>query len=134
LWYNFQVGEKKKILAVDDDPSILQIVSDKLTSEGFNVVQAPNGQEGLRLAESERPDVILLDLLMPIMGGLEVMKRLRSSGEWGRNVPIMVITNVDPDENTVRAVAKAQPYYFFSKGIFSLEELVKKIKECLQMQ
>ena len=124
------MGEKKKILAVDDDPSILQIVTDKLTVEGFDVIQAPNGQEGLRLAEAEKPDLILLDLLMPIMGGLEVMKHLRESGEWGKKVPIIVITNVDPDENTVRAVAKAQPYYFFSKGIFSLEELVVKVKEC----
>jgi two-component system alkaline phosphatase synthesis response regulator PhoP len=127
------VDGKRKILAVDDDSEVLQIVTDKLKSGGFNVVQAVNGQDGLRLAESEHPDLILLDLLMPIMGGLEVMKKLRESDEWGKNVPIIVITNVDPDENTVRAVAKAKPYYFFSKGIFSLDELVLKIRECLKI-
>lgn len=125
------VGEKKKILVVDDDPAILQILTDKLISERFNVVQAHNGVEALQFSYSEHPEMILLDLLMPEMSGLEVMKELRERDEWGKSIPIIVITNVDPDEDTVRAVAKAKPFFFFSKGIFSLDDLVKKIREKL---
>lgn len=123
------MSEKKKILVIDDDSMIVQVLADKLTSEGFEPITAKDGEEGIKLATSQNPDLILLDLLMPKMGGVEVMEKLRAASDWGKNIPIIIITNVDPDENTVRAVAKARPYYFFTKGLFDLEMLMKKIKE-----
>lgn len=129
FWYNQDVSEKKKILVVDDDAAIVQILSDKLNKEGFVPIAAADGEEGLKMAESQHPDLILLDLLMPKMDGLEVMKKLRESSEWGKRLPIMIITNTDPDENMVRAVARDKPCYFFSKGIFDLDDMIKRIRE-----
>jgi two-component system OmpR family response regulator len=124
------VEERKKILIVDDDAEVRQILADKLIAEGFDVIQAVDGETGLQSADAARPDLILLDLIMPKIDGVGVMTKLREN-EWGKNEPIIIITNIDPDENTVRAMAKCKPYYFFSKGMFDLDDLVNKIKEIL---
>ncbi len=69
----------------------------KLEKEGFSVFIAGNGAEGLAVIEQERPDIILLDLLMPVMGGSEMLARLRST-EWGSEIRVVVLTNISKDE------------------------------------
>jgi DNA-binding response OmpR family regulator len=81
----------KKILAADDEPHILRVVKDKLANAGFTVVTAVNGEEALQLALQEKPDLILLDVMMPKMNGFEVCRKLR--GEPGfAAIPIMLLT------------------------------------------
>lgn len=69
----------------------------KLETEGFAVFTAGNGQEGLEVCERERPDIILLDLLMPMMGGAEMLSRLRAF-EWAGDIRVIVLTNISKDE------------------------------------
>ena len=69
----------------------------KLEREGFDVVVASNGEEGLKVVEDSKPDIILLDLMMPIMGGAEMLAHLRSVA-WGSSIRVVVLTNISKDE------------------------------------
>src|SRR3989338_654249 len=89
-------GPNKKVLIVEDDPSMLLILSKTLAKEGFDVLKAENGQIGLNTALREHPDLIFLDVLMPVMDGMTTMKKLREDA-WGATVPIVLLTNVNPD-------------------------------------
>ena len=70
------MAEKKKVLAIDDETDMLLLVSAALKAEDYDVVTAPNGFDGLELAISEQPDVIILDVMMPRMSGFEVLEKL----------------------------------------------------------
>jgi len=89
------------ILAVDDEAGILRLIKLELTSQGFRVVVANDGEEALRLAEQQRPDIVVLDILMPDMTGLEVMRRLRERSQ----VPVILLTGKDHDEDKVRGLS-----------------------------
>ena len=83
----------EKILVVDDEPSVRGFLSDLLAEEGYQVILAANGEEALELAELENPEVILLDINMPGMSGLEVCKRLKAK-EVTRYIPIIIVTGL----------------------------------------
>jgi len=120
-----------KILVVEDDQALSQVLSDKLTREGFNVVTAQNGEEGLALAIKEKPALILLDLAMPKMGGLAMMKQLRVNNEWGRKVPIIILTNLTADDQIMKDVVESEPSYYLVKSDHTIAEVVEKVKESL---
>jgi DNA-binding response OmpR family regulator len=127
--------KNKKILVieeVDDETSLRNALRDKFTHEGFSVLEAKDGEEGLALGISMHPDLILLDILMPKMDGLTVMEKLRQSGEWGKAVPIVILTNLSGDDERInKAVAANEPAYYLVKSNYSMNDLVEKIKECL---
>ncbi|MCX7046248.1 MAG: response regulator [Candidatus Sumerlaeota bacterium] len=83
----------KKVLAVDDESDILLIIHTSLESEGFDVVTASNGFDALALAEEAKPDLIVLDIMMPEMDGFEVMKRLRDNPKTA-TIPIVMLTGL----------------------------------------
>ncbi|MBF0498883.1 MAG: response regulator [Candidatus Riflebacteria bacterium] len=83
--------DPKKVLAADDEPHILRVVKDKLANAGFNVVTATDGAEALDTARRERPDIILLDVMMPKMNGFEVCRALRAEAEFSK-IPILLLT------------------------------------------
>jgi len=83
----------KKIVVIDDDPDIVQIVKTTLKSKGYEVTSAPDGEDGLRLVYSTQPDLVILDLMMPRISGLEVCRRLRQD-EQTKNIPIIVISGI----------------------------------------
>jgi two-component system response regulator VicR len=120
------------IETIDDEAPIQKVLHDKLTLEGFKVLGAKDGEEGLSMALNEHPDIILLDLLMPKMDGLTMMKKLRQTGEWGKKVPIILLTNLSPDDEKInKAITKDEPAYYLVKSNFTMESLVEKIKERL---
>ncbi|MGH7613354.1 MAG: PAS domain-containing hybrid sensor histidine kinase/response regulator, partial [Gemmatimonadales bacterium] len=84
-------GSTPTVLAVDDDPAAIELVTDLLTSQGFRVTAAHDGQQGITAALTQRPDAIVLDLIMPGLNGLEVVRRLRDH-PVGRSIPILVFT------------------------------------------
>lgn len=86
-----------KILIVEDDPQILQIYEFKLGNSGFAVQTAINGEIGLELAKSFDPNLILLDLRMPVMSGDEMLAKLRTE-RWGANMRVIILTNISKDE------------------------------------
>lgn len=123
---------KKKILIVEDDLPVLNALVDKLTREGFIIFQAQNGEEGLIMANKTQPDLILLDIIMPKMDGLEMMKKLRAESEWGKNVPIILLTNLSPDDDrTIKGVSEGEPRYYLIKTDWSIADVVEKAREVL---
>jgi two-component system alkaline phosphatase synthesis response regulator PhoP len=88
---------QQKILIVEDDPQIQQIYEFKLEKSSFDVRTAANGEMGLAEAEAFTPDLILLDLRMPIMSGDTMLEQLRSK-DWGADMRVIILTNISKDE------------------------------------
>lgn len=88
---------QKKILIVEDEASIRSLYSLKLQREGFDIREAENGQTGLAQAQEFMPDLILLDLRMPVMTGDEMLRRLRET-DWGSDMRVIVLTNISKSE------------------------------------
>ena len=121
-------NQPKKILIVDDEEKLQQKLVDACSREGFVALGASNGEEGLSLALREHPDLILLDLEMPKMGGIEMLKQLRKD-EWGKNTPVIVLTNYD-DSERVADVLEAGTYDYIIKSS-RLEDIIKLVKQKL---
>lgn len=128
-WLSLMDQTKKKILIIDDDLSLSQIFADKLTASNFSVLVAKDGQSGLRLAFSECPDLIFLDIIMPEMSGFEVLKTIRDN-DWGKTVPVFMLTNLDQTEKISEAMSSNVSGYFV-KGSVELEEIVRVAKSIL---
>ena len=86
-----------KVAIVEDDQAISQMYRIKFEQEGYDVETAENGKLGLALAESMKPDIILLDLMMPEMRGDEMLAALRKT-DWGKNIKVVILTNVGEQE------------------------------------
>ncbi len=123
---------KNHILIVEDEVSMLETLKDKFIDEGFRTIEAQNGEEGLDLALKEKPDIILLDLLMPGEGGMKMLENLRKSGEWGKNVPVIILTNLIPGDEILEGIVKDYPSYYLEKATFTLKMIAEKVKETLE--
>lgn len=126
-------GKKPTVLIVEDEEAELEVLVSEFEKAGFEVSQARGGEEALDMAADEAPDLILLDILMPEVDGWEVMKRVREESEWGKAVPIIILTNteVDTDEKQ-QQVTENEPAYFLVKTEFTVDEVVAKAKEVLE--
>lgn len=113
------------VLAVDDEMGILRLMKLELSAQGFRVLTASTGEEALRLAEEQRPDILLLDIVMPDMKGLEVMRRLREQ----MSVPIIMVTARDSDADKVRGQEMGADDYIVKP--FDVEELGARIRAVL---
>ena len=121
------VPNNYKVLIVEDETPLRNAMTDILTFEGFTVLQARNGQEGLDLALKEHPNIILLDLVMPIMDGLTMLEKLRKDEVYGKSAMVILLTNInDPDK--VAKATEAGSYDFLVKSDWHIEDVVKKIK------
>jgi len=124
--------KKTKILIVEDEAVISKTYAEELRDEGFLVLTAANGRDGLDLALREKPDLILLDILMPIMDGLTMMDKLREKDSYGKKVPIILLTNLSAsEEKIIQAVVKNDPAYYMVKSDWNLSQVLEKIKERL---
>lgn len=124
--------KKAKILIVEDEEVICKAYADELRDEGFAILIAKNGHVGLELALREKPDLILLDILMPVMDGLTMMDTLRQKDLYGKNVPIILLTNLSASEEKImQAITKNEPAYYLVKSDWDLSSVVEKIKERL---
>ena len=123
---------KKKILIVDDENIILEPISEKFRDEGFEVETACDGEEGLKKALEFLPEVILLDVMMPKMTGLEMLEKLRED-EKGKDMKVIVLTNANEVEK-VEEAAKSGASEYLVKVEWSLENLVKKVKSKFEVE
>ncbi len=114
----------KKILIIEDDKILSRAISIALKDAGLEVVTAFDGEEGLEKANSEKPDLILLDLIMPKISGEEVLKKIRAKS----NVPIMIATVKEDPETIARCLENGASGYF-AKSAYSLEDIIKKVKK-----
>jgi DNA-binding response OmpR family regulator len=91
-----------RILVVDDDPRLLHIVEMYLSIEGYDVVTAENGEDGLKEVEAARPDLVILDIMMPGMDGIEACRRIRTNAET-QSVPVVMFSALSSDDDVERA-------------------------------
>lgn len=124
------VRPPKKILIVEDDQSLANILIARLTEERFSVIRAENGQRGLELAASFEPDIVLLDLLMPIMDGKEMLRKLRKIPSC-EVTPVIILSNAGSIENIRDTQFFSDADEFLIKSNVSMAEIVEKIKEKL---
>ena len=122
---------KKRVLIVDDEADIREAMADYLEQNGYRVSQAADGAEGLELAIKDKPDVILLDLMMPVMDGHTMLDKLRQD-PWGRNAKVVIMSAMDDVTNIGSAYQTGITEYII-KSNASLEELAKKVREVLFM-
>lgn len=113
-----------KVLIVDDEEDILEVIQDRLEAYGFNVVTAGTGLEALKKLSVERFDGVFLDVKMPVMGGIEALEKIRASD---KNIPIIIITSSSTRELAVEAIAKGASEYVLKP--FEWEELKAKIEK-----
>lgn len=119
--------QKKIILVVEDEDALRMVLKDVLTVEGYEVQEAVNGIEGLEMALRNHPDLILLDILMPKMDGLEMLKNVRAD-EWGKRVPVIVLTNLSDNEDIAKAVEE-DVFEYFVKTDIRIDEVIARIRE-----
>lgn len=120
----------KKILIVEDELAYLKLLNSQLAARGHAVVEAINGKIGLEKAKSENPDLILLDIRLPIMDGMAMLDRLRKE-EIGKKTKVIILTNLEPDDKIIGDVVRDQPSYYFVKSDVQLNVLLDKIDELL---
>ncbi len=113
----------KKVLIVDDEKAIVDILEYNLKKEGYDTAKAYDGREGLRMAREENPDLILLDVMLPYMDGFEVCRTLRGEG---RNVPIIMITAREEETDKVFGLENGADDYITKP--FSMRELLARVK------
>lgn len=123
--------DKKHILIIEDDKALASLLSERLTTDGFEVETTEDGEKGLQAAE-KKPDLIMLNIMLPKVDGLTVMKTIRSKSDWGIHVPIIIISNLSPDdEKIINSVATFSPVFYLVKSEHSLNEIVEKTKSIL---
>ena len=115
-----------KILVVEDEQDISDLVSTALETEGFIVVTAANGVEGLERVERDRPDLVILDVMMPVVSGLEVLEQIRSMG----TTPVILLTALESEDNRVRGLQLGADDYIVKP--FSVRELVARVTALLR--
>jgi len=122
----------KTILVVEDEKSLREAVADVLRLKNFIVLEAENGEEGVETALAKHPDLILLDLLMPVMDGTTAFAKIRADA-WGKNVPVIILTNLSlTDERLNKSVIKDKPLYYLVKSDNKIHDMVDKIEEVLK--
>jgi len=125
------VSESKKILIVEDEEPLRSALREKFTREGFSIIEGKDGEEGLNIALSEHPDLILLDIIMPKMDGMTVLKKLHED-KVGKEIPVILLTNLSDDQKVAEAI-KEGVYEYLVKSDWKLSDLVKEVKEKLGM-
>ncbi|PIY97011.1 MAG: response regulator [Candidatus Kerfeldbacteria bacterium CG_4_10_14_0_8_um_filter_42_10] len=124
------VESKKKILLVEDDSFLAGMYVSKLNLEDFKVSLADNGEDGLKLAQEQLPDLVLLDILLPQMDGFEVLKRLKDDPKTAK-IPVILLTNLGQKKDVDRGLALGAEDYLI-KAHFMPNEVIAKIKKILK--
>jgi len=119
----------KKILIVDDEKDIRAVLEQSFTDEGFSVISAQDGEEGLKMIEKEKPDLILLDIVMPKMDGVTVAKKLK---EKGIKAKIIFLTNLKGELPVAEGLVEKADY--ISKTEIHIDQIIAKVKEKLSVE
>jgi DNA-binding response OmpR family regulator len=120
---------KIKLLIIEDDPFLLSMYSTKFEMEDFAVISAEDGEKGLIAAESEIPDLILLDILLPKMDGFDVLRELKKK-DITRKIPVILLTNLSQKQDIEQGIALGADDYLV-KAHFMPSEVVDKIRKIL---
>jgi len=119
----------KKILMVEDEKDLQQTLGELLKTEGFEILQAYDGEAGLEMARKEKPDLVLLDLRIPKKDGFEVLEELKKDPNTSA-IKVIIFTNLESAEDINRALDAGATTYIV-KANYSLDDILVKIKEIL---
>ena len=119
----------KKILVDEDDKDLISLIKFNLKSEGFNVLLSPYGEDCLFTAKEEKPDLILLDWMLPILSGIEVLQRLKNNKDT-KSIPVIFITAKGEENDRIRGLDTGADDYIVKP--FSTKELIARIKANLR--
>ena len=120
----------KKILVVEDESAYLDLLRNQLVGLGYTVVVAKDGKQGLEKAKAQQPDLIILDIRMPVMDGMTMLSLLRKDSKT-KHTKVIMLTNLEPDKKIIDKVVKDQPLYYCVKSDVKFSDLLAKIKELL---
>ncbi|MDA1337429.1 MAG: response regulator [bacterium] len=118
-----------KILIIEDDKFLRELIVQKVSGEGYEALAASDGTEGLKIAQEEKPSLILLDLILPGMDGFEILLQMKAMEEI-KHIPVIILSNLGQKEDVDRAVELGAKDYMI-KAHFTPGEITKKIKEVL---
>ena len=123
-----------KILIVEDDEPMFTALKDNLLAAGFeHLLEARDGEEGLRVALKEKPDLILLDILMPKMDGMTMLDKLCKDGTC-KDTKVVLLTNLEADESIMKGVFTHEPSFYLVKTQFTIEDVIQKVKVTLGIE
>ena len=129
------MDDKSKVLLIVEDEEILRnVLKDTFQKENFIVYEADNGETGLQMAADHNPHIIILDLYMPKLDGMMMLKKLRESGEYGKNVKVIILTNLDADDKIIQDVVETEPTYYLLKTNIKPVDVIEKVKEILSSE
>jgi len=120
----------KKILFVEDETAIQKTLGESLRNKGYDVQSALDGEIALKLVKNEKPDLILLDIILPKKNGLEVLEELRKDKST-KDIPVIILTNLENIGEVERAIELGATTYLV-KANYSLDEVIEKVKKALE--
>lgn len=120
----------KKILIIEDEMALRMALEEKFTREGFDVVVADNGEDGLAFAQEQHPDLILLDIILPKMNGFDVLTHL-AKDDVTKDIDVMILTNLS-ETGKVGDIVRKEVSDYLIKADWTLEEISEKVKNKLQ--
>lgn len=120
-----------KIAIIEDDPVISQMYRMKFEADGFDVQLASDGKLGIALVKSFLPDLILLDLQMPVMNGADALEIIRKN-DWGKNIPVIILTNLGEEESP-RELRSLGIHSYIVKANLTPRQVVQRVKEALNI-
>lgn len=119
-------GRKKKVLVIEDDALLSKVLMEALSREDLEAINVKDGSKALEVLAEFKPDLVLLDLILPGLDGFEILKQIKSNSRW-RSIPVFVISNLDkiPDVKSAKAL-EAEEY--FIKADTKMADIIKKCK------
>ena len=121
----------KILLLIEDDKILLDMYQKLLTNHGYDVRTAMDGEDGLNKTLQDHPDLILLDIRMPKMDGMTMLKRLRAD-PWGKTAKVIILTNLEANDQILKGVVENNPTYYLVKTNTKPEEVLEHIKEVVE--
>ncbi len=118
-----------KVLVVEDKEIIRKAIVDELRLDKFSVSEAKDGEEALAKVISEKPDMVILDIVLPKMNGVDVFKKIRGNPLIA-DTKVVIFTNIEADDTTIKEISSLNPCFYLNKSTLRLEELPEKINAC----
>ena len=117
----------KKILIIEDETALLYALQSQLSAEGYNTITANDGEKALKVLANEKPDAIILDIILPKIDGWQLLKKIKADNRMSK-IPVIIISNLSDDVSRARGIELGAKDYLL-KTNYSVSELVEKIKE-----
>ncbi|OGZ27326.1 MAG: hypothetical protein A2365_00115 [Candidatus Nealsonbacteria bacterium RIFOXYB1_FULL_40_15] len=120
----------KKILVVEDDKFLRELISQKILKEGYDIAEAVDGEKGIEAVKKEKPDLVLLDLILPGIDGFEVLARIKADPEIS-NVPVIILSNLGQKDDIEKGLKMGASDYLI-KAHFTPGEIIEKVRSVLK--